>query len=354
MNKSHVTPNRRSTLRALALIPVVALTMTACSGSSSGGSAGGSSQAITVGSSQGSLKSGLGSRAKSRNITLLLSQSAGDPFWGKIQLGAQDAAKLFNINLKVQSSEGDANKYNELIGTAVAAKPDALAVVVDDPKHYTENICNASKAGIPVMAYNITQSGPVADCMLGFVGQNFEEVGFLLGQRLLKDDPKIGKGSVVFTPVEFPDQVYAVQRNAGVQRALDSVGAKTDTLGTGIDAATTLDKQTQYLLGHKNIAAIVPLGGTPNGTVVQAMSDSGVNVPVVGFDLGEKVVAGIESGKILAAADQQPYIQGFQTIAQLALKLDFGLSPATINSGGSSLVDKTNVSVVKELSATIR
>ncbi|TQE37973.1 hypothetical protein Sipo8835_06620 [Streptomyces ipomoeae] len=337
---------RISGWRALAVVPALALLAVGCS-----------NVADDTASASGkgtSLQSGLGSKAKDRKVTFLLPQDPGDPFWTTIAQGAKDAAQLLNLDLNMQTSSGDQSKYNDLIGSAVADKPAALAVVLDDPNKYTENVCAAQKAGIPVMTYNITQEGAVGDCTLGFVGQDFEEVGYLLGKRLLADHPDIGKGDTVLTPVEFPDQVYAVQRHAGVKRALDEVGAKTEILGTGIEDSAALDKITQYLLGHKDTAAVVPLGGTPHRNVVKAMEDSGVKVPVVGFDLAPQIVTGIESGAIDAAADQQGYVQGFQTVMELGLKLDFGLSPASINSGGSGLVDKSNVGIAKELAGKVR
>ncbi|WP_164903502.1 substrate-binding domain-containing protein [Nonomuraea polychroma] len=336
-------------------MPLLALALAGCSNASNGAGAGSSALSTepAAAASGAGLQSGLGGRAQNRKITFLLSQDPGDSFWGTISQGAKDAAELFNVELNLQTSQGDPGKYNDLIGSAVADKPAALAVVIDDPKRYTENVCAASKAGIAVLAYNITQEGDVAACTSGFVGQNFEEAGFLLGRRLIAE-AKLPQGAKVFTPVEFPEQVYAIQRNAGVQKALDAIGAKTEMVATGIDDAGALDKMSQYLLGHKDIAAIVPLGGTPHRNIEAAMTDVGVKVPVVGFDLSKPVIDGIKSGTILAAADQQPYIQGFQTVAQLALKLDFDLSPATINSGGGGLVDKSNVAIVEQLAGTIR
>jgi simple sugar transport system substrate-binding protein len=343
----HTVRKTRAAWAALALAPIIALT--ACGGGGGGGAGGGS----TPGGGAGGLESGLGSRAQDRNITFLLSQDPGDPFWSAIAQGAKDAAQLFNVKLNLQTGSGDQNKYNDLIGSAVTDKPAGLAVVLDDPNKYTENVCAAQKAGVPVLSYNITQTGEVGKCVLGFVGQDFAEVGSIVGQRLVQE-AGLKSGDTVFTPVEFPEQVYAVQRHAGVQRALDAVGAKSEIVGTGIESSAALDKLTQYLLGHKNIAAIAPLGGVPLKVIVKAMEDSGVKVPVVGFDLAPEIIQGIESGAIIAAADQQPYLQGFQPVAQLAMLLDFGLSPATINSGGAGLVDKSNVGPAKELAGKVR
>jgi simple sugar transport system substrate-binding protein len=332
-------------LCALTLVPLTILGLAACTR--------GGKKSSNNGSGTVSFSDGLTSRAKVRTLTFLMPQDPGDPFWGTIAQGAKDAAKMFNIQLDLQTVNNDPNKYNDAIGTLVAKKPAGMAVVIDNPDRYTENVCAAQKAGIKVIAYNITQTTAVSKCTEAFVGQDFAKVGEVLGQRLLSE-VKLNAGDTVFTPVEFPEQVYAVQRRAGVQKALDSAGVKTDGLGTGIEPSAALDKMTSYLVAHKNIKAIVPLGSVPFRNVVKAMKDAGIKVPVVGFDVAKEVIAGIKSGDIIAAADQQPYIQGFQTVAQLALALDFALSPASVNSGGAGLVDKTNVDAVSELAGKVR
>jgi simple sugar transport system substrate-binding protein len=301
------------------------------------------------------LKSGLGSHAKNRNVTFILHQDPADPFIGTIAQGAKDAAAMFNINLNLETALGDQVKYIDLVSKAAAGKPAGLAVVLDDPELYTAAVCKAQKAGIAVIAFNITQPGTaVAKCTLAFVGQDFRAVGRVVGERLLTDHPEIKKGDVVFAPVEFPGEYYAKERGGGVQEALNKVGAKLDVVGVDINDAGALAIMTQHLLARRDIKAITPLGGTPNRNVVQAMKDAGVTLPVVGFDVAPKIVAGIKSGAIDATADQQGYVQGFQTVAELALYLDFGLSPANINSGGSGLIDKSNLSAVEELAGTVR
>lgn len=332
-----------------ALAAVIVLVAGAC-GSDDDGDAG---QAGGGGSTQ--LEDGLGSRAEDRSVTFLMHQDPADPFHATIAQGAQDAAELFNIDLNLQSARGDRNTYVDLVSTAVADRPAGLAVVLDDPNLYTEPVCAAHEEGIPVIAFNITQpDSEVYDCTLAFVGQDFREVGRLVGERLLEEAPDIGQGDVVFAPVEFPEEYYAHERSGGVQEALDEVGATLDIIGTDIEDAGALDVMTQYLLGHPDIVAITPLGGTPHRNLPQAMADAGVQVPVVGFDVSPQVVDGIKSGVLIATADQQGYVQGFQTVAQLALYLDFGLSPANINSGGSALVDADNIEVVEELAGEVR
>jgi ABC-type sugar transport system substrate-binding protein len=50
---------------------------------------------------------------------------------------------------------------------------------------------------------------------------------------------------------------------------------------------------------------------------------------------------------------QEPYVQGFQAVAQLALFLDFGIEPFSINTG-AGVVDSDNIDQFKEVAETIR
>jgi simple sugar transport system substrate-binding protein len=305
------------------------------------------------------LESGLGSRAENRRIVFLADYAPSDPFWGTIQTGAMDAAALFNIELDFQfnqTTRGDVNEYNELIGTAVASGPAALAVVTRDPDVLTDNVCAAKEAGIPVMSYNITQGGEVGACMEGFIGQDFPTAGYLVGSEMVKA-AGIKSGDLVVLPVEQPDASYAQQRFEGVKKALDEVGAVYEVIEAGaVDQAEAKEKLTTWLVGNPTVKAIIPMGGTPHSIAVDAVNDAGLStadVKIGGFDIGEEVVAGIESGDILMAVTQEPYIQGFQTVAELALLLDFGIKPFSINTG-QGLVTKANVAEVKELAGKTR
>jgi simple sugar transport system substrate-binding protein len=57
----------------------------------------------------------------------------------------------------------------------------------------------------------------------------------------------------------------------------------------------------------------------------------------------QQVIDAITAGEDLGTADQQGYVQGFQSVMQGILSIDFGLLPANINSGGQGLVTKDNV-----------
>jgi simple sugar transport system substrate-binding protein len=304
------------------------------------------------------LDSGLGSRGKNRKVVFVMDNPPTDVFWGTIQTGAKDAAKLYNIDLEVAfTTEGaDAAKYNELIGTSAAKKPAAIAVVIRDESQFTENVCAAQKAGVAVMSYNVLAPGKVRDCVEGFIGQDFIAAGELIGDRMVKE-AGIKEGDLVLLPVEQPDASYAKERGAGVKKALDKVKAKYEVIQAGAKGdAEALENMTQWLVGHQTVKAIIPMGGTPHRNALKALEAAKLDpakVIVGGFDISKPITDGIAAGTIKAAVTQEPYIQGFQTVAELALFIDFGIQPFSINTG-AGIVDKANVATVAELAGKVR
>jgi simple sugar transport system substrate-binding protein len=288
------------------------------------------------------LSDGFGSRGKNRNVYFLTYYDpASDAFWNQILTGAKDAAKLGNLKFTTQTAEADTTKMTDLVNTAIATKPAEMFIPFNDPS-WENAACQASKAGIAVIAYNVPPAGVAKACIKGFVGQDFFTVGAIIGQQLIKQ-VSLKAGDKVLCPAEEPSQQYAIQRGGGVDSVLKTVGVKCTFLRTSGDDGPTLDALTTWLTANPTVKAIVPLGGTPHRNAVKAEDAASVKVPIIGFDTSPQVIAGIKSGRILATADQQGYIQGFQSVMQGVLFLDFALSPANINSGGNALIDKNTV-----------
>jgi len=326
---------RRAVLGAGAAALV--LLASACS-DNAGGSSGGDSSG---------LEDGFGSRAENRDAYFITYYDpAADAFWNQMSTGAKDAAELGNLNLTEQTAKDDVGTMTDLISSSIANDPAALFIPFNDPS-WEGAVCEAADAGIPVFAFNVPPANVAKDCVLAFVGQDFFEVGAIVGERLL-EEVDLRAGDKVLCPAEEPTQQYAIQRGGGVESVLKEVGVKCEYLQTTGEDGAALDAMTSWLNANKDVKAVVPLGGTPHRNAVQAEDAAGVKVPIVGFDTSPQVIDGIKSGRIIATADQQGYIQGYQTVMQAVLYLDFGLSPANINSGGNALIDKTNVDVLED------
>lgn len=294
------------------------------------------------------------SNLKPTKVTFIVYADASVEFFVPVVNGAKDAAKMFNVDLDVQYGDSDNVKQNNLIETAIANKVDGIAVSIPDDNAFDESICKARQAGIAVVSFNVDDSqGAKGNCRMAFMGQNFVDTGYLIAKRMITDNG-IKSGDLVLAPVEAPEAVYATLRYEGVKKAMDEVGATAELLGTGFNLADAQTAIAQYLIGHPETKAIIGLGSVPLTVSPAAVKDAKMNIPMGGFDLTNEIITGIENGTITATVDQQPYSQGFYAVAQLALYLNYGLYPSDMATGGLGLVDKTNVSKVKELVGTYR
>jgi simple sugar transport system substrate-binding protein len=290
-----------------------------------------------------------------KKVTMIIYAGQSVEFFIPVVQGAKDAAQQFGLDLDVQYSDGDPVKQNNQVETAIANKVDGLAVSIPDDNAFDENICKAMKAGVGVVSFNVDDSqGANGNCRMAFMGQNFVETGYLIAQRMIKDHG-IKSGDLVLTPVEAPEAVYATLRYAGVKKALDEVGAKSELLGVGFNLADAQTKIVQYLVGHPETKALIGLGSVPLTVAPKAVVEAEMDgLPLGGFDLTQDIITGIEGSTITATVDQQPYSQGYYAVAQLALYFKYGLYPSDMATGGMGLVDKTNVKTVKALVGTVR
>ena len=324
-------------LAAVAIASTAMLVLAACT----------AAENTAASSSTSGLESGFGARAENRDAYFITYYNpASDAFWAQILAGAEDAAKLGNLNLTHQTADADPATMVTLVQTAIATDPAVIFMPFNEGEAWVDVACQAHDAGITVVSYNVPAPETAGECVSGFVGQDFYEVGGIVGQALLDSD-KVAPGDKVLITAEEPDQPYALQRGGGAFDVLDEAGIgvlpQDQWLRVGGDDAGALDALTSWLVANPDVKAVIPVGGTPHRNLPAALDAAGLSdVTVIGFDTAPQIVQGLKDGVILATADQQGYVQGFQSTMQGVLSLDFGFSPANINSGGLGLItDKT-------------
>jgi len=288
------------------------------------------------------------------HFTVIIYDTAGNPWWKPAINGVNESAAALGVKVDIQYAENQPDKQNDLIETAITNKVDGIVLAFNVPDAYNKNVTKARAAGIPVVAFNIDDpKGAEGADRMAFMGQDFAVAGYLVTKRLIKDG-NLKEGDFVMCPVEHPEATYAKERYRGVKKALDEVGIKSEVLDTGaVSLEDTLNKLTQYLIGHKNASGILAMGGMPLSQSAKAVKDAGLKIPVAGFDLTKEIVQNIIDGTVIAAVDQQPYYQGAFPIMQLFLFKKYGLLPCEINTGGA-IVDKSTAKQVLALSGTYR
>lgn len=287
-------------------------------------------------------------------FTMVIYGTTGNPFWAKVVSGAEETAETLGVNVDIQYADNEPEKQNNILETAIANRVDGIGMIINLDDAYDKTVKKAIDAGIPVIAYNIDDTkGPDGNARLAFIGQDFVTAGYLITTRLI-ETYNIGSGDHVVCPVEHPEAVYAAKRYEGVKKALDEVGASSEVLDTGaVSLEDTLNKMTQYLVGHSDTDAILAMGGMPMEMAPKAAEEAGMDIPNAGFDITKTIINNILDGKSLATVDQQPYYQGSFTIMQLYMNQKYGLLPCNVNTGGA-IIDKSNAQVVLELADTVR
>jgi len=272
--------------------------------------------------------------------------SSGDPFHSVVKQGMEDAALVYGVSAQFLMSEGDNAKEVALMEQAIAGNPDGIGISIVDPVAFDDVIQKAINKGIPVIAFNNDDSG-TPNARLAYIGAAEKKVGYVLGkymQQFLK------KGDKIVIPEEVPGMSYAVNRSAGIIEAMNEIGVTAEELDAGYERAETTNRISAYLLGHKDVKGVVNVGGLTTeiaGMVVQDLKLQG-KVVVGGFDLLPQTGPAIKAGITKAVIDQQPYLQGYYTVVQLAM-MKFGKFAAFDIDTGRGIVNEKNINDVVDL-----
>jgi simple sugar transport system substrate-binding protein len=103
--------------------------------------------------------------------------------------------------------------------------------------------------------------------------------------------------------------------------------------------------------GIDGILATNSVGGLHAVEAVAGTHRAGT-VKIAAFDLGPDTLRAVESGKLLFAVDQQPYLQGYLPVVMLANRARYGLLPAQgdVVATGANFVTRENAAQALELS----
>ena len=304
----------------------------------------------TLGAQPGLADAHLKDPAATLKVNYIIHAACANVFYEPLLFGAKKAAEDFNIDLTIQCADGDLESHNDLIQTGIASGVDGIIDQMSVPDTFNDAIQKARDAGITVIAASIDDPGTARQA---FFGQNFVDSGYIIGQRMVKDHG-LGADDFCVCPVEFPELTYAVDRYAGVKRALDEAGVASEMIGVTGVVEDSLNTVTEYLIGHPDTTCIIGLGNTPTSVLPQAAEDAGMEgLPNGGFDVNPRIMENINAGLTTATMDQQPFLQGYLPVMFVALNQRYGIQPSDLNTG-VGIVDKTNADLATAYAGTYR
>ncbi|WP_433174361.1 sugar ABC transporter substrate-binding protein [Actinoallomurus sp. CA-150999] len=333
------TPTRfRAGSRILGTALAVALALSACS-STGGKKAEDKAMPVAAGKAT----------TPRMKITMVTHAPSGDTFWDIIQKGARAAAAKDNVQFQY-SNDVDPGKQATLVQNAIDSKVDGIAVTLPNPPALIPVIKKAVAAGIPVVAFNAGVDDWQKSGALMYFGQDETLAGQAAGKRLGTDGAK-----KVLCVLQEQGQVQLEARCNGVQKGFSGTTEKLYVTGTNMPSvrSTIAAKLKQ----DKSIDHVVTLGAPIALAAVQSVKDSGSPAKVVTFDTNPQLVQALQSKSVQWAIDQQPYLQGYESIDSLWLYKTNGnvIGGGQTTLTGPSFIDQSNLAqVAKYASAGTR
>jgi simple sugar transport system substrate-binding protein len=275
-------------------------------------------------------------------IAMITHAAPGDTFWDIIRAGADAAATKDNINLKYSNND-DPTQQAQLIQDAINSHVNAIAVTDPDPQALCPTIQKAKAAGIPLVMFNAGIDNWQSCGAMEYFGQDETLAGIAAGKRLAQAGAKH-----VLCVLQEQGQVQLEARCAGVKQGLGSEGTMTKLYVDGTDNSAMLSSMTAQLTQNKSIDAVITLGAPVALVAIQAIGQASSHAKLYTFDTNAAEIAKIKSGAVQWAVDQQPYLQGYESVDSLWLYLTNGdaLGGGQPVLTGPSFIDASNVATV--------
>jgi simple sugar transport system substrate-binding protein len=278
-------------------------------------------------------------------IAMVTHAAPGDTFWDIIRKGANAAAAKDNVTLKYSSDPSSGNQAN-LIQSAIDSKVDGIAVTMPDPPALEPVIKKAIAAGIPVVAFNAGIGAYQASGALSYFGSDESLAGQAGGKRAADEGFKN-----LLCVIQFQGQVQLEARCDGVKQTFTGNWQKIYV--NGADRPSEQSTIAAKLKQDPTIDFIVTLGAPDALAAINAVKDSASKAKVGTFDFNPQIPPKIQSGDLQFAIDQQPWLQGYESVDSLWLYKANGniLGGGKPTLTGPFLVDKTNVDFVGKFAA---
>lgn len=265
-----------------------------------------------------------------------------DPFFNAMKQGVDAAAKDYGVNVKWDSSDITGAALAQTIQTAEATNPDGMVIGDWYPTSEDGEIQSFASHGKPVVDMNAAGPDWQSKGFLAFVGMDNYQSGVMAADQFAAAGAT--KGLCVN---HIPGSPLTDSRCAGFKAEMAAKGGTTATLNIPYTDSTNPAAITQdikgYLTTHTGTNAVFTLGTPEAADAVGAIQSMGSSAKVGTSDLSNQVQSYIKSGKILFAVNQEPYLQGYYSVADLADYLKYHLALTGQVSTGPLAVTSSNV-----------
>jgi simple sugar transport system substrate-binding protein len=301
----------------------------------------------------------VGADGHSLTFAMVSHGGVSNPFWIVVIKGMEDACALLDANCQwLAEPDYGLEQMAGYWDDALALNPAGVGTTVPDPEVIRSGVERAAELGIPVVVFNTADPGAGTDTALPtlfYVGANEFTGGVSNARRVFAEAAAAG--------TEITRGVCTIQeqghsgleaRCAGVESVFDEMGVAIERLNITNNPEETAGILSDYFSANADTNAIFMLGPQPASGLNLYLTESGRaagEIFATSHDTSSEIYQMISDGFLLQTIDQQPYLQGYQSIMWLYLNSQFEMAPGGDIFTGPGVIDGTNVEAIVELTA---
>jgi ribose transport system substrate-binding protein len=255
-------------------------------------------------------------------------------FWKSIRAGAEKAGEETGVKIYWHGPEreGDREKQIQIIEDFIVQKVSGIVLAPNDNKALVPSVEKVFEKNIPCV---IIDSAIDTDKIVSFVATDNYKGGVIAAKRMGKI--LNGRGKIIVIKYA-PGSASTMKREDGFTNTIENEFPEIEIVDTkyGLDTVETALQATEDLLmRNTELDGLYACNESTSVGALRAMQSQGRSgkMKMVGFDAGELLIQGLESGVIDSLVVQNPYKMGYQGVKMVVTKLNGGEVPQQIDTG---------------------
>ncbi|AIQ53588.1 substrate-binding domain-containing protein [Paenibacillus sp. FSL R7-0331] len=290
-----------------------------------------------------------------RNIHMIVKMNKGD-YWNTVKLGAEAAAKEFNVNLtfKAPDSESMIDEQVAMVEDSITQHADAIILAASSYMGLAQVVDQAAYSKIPVISVD-AEVGSAK--VRAYVGSNGYEAGQKSAERLITLLNGTGEiGILNFTSASLNEQHVSGSIDYGARDADErekgflNYAARypnIDVVQISYTSSNTTEAEAltrQMLEKHPGLRGIATLNETASqgaGKVIQSQGLDNI-IKMVAFDSSPSMLELLQNGTVQATVIQNPFSNGYLAV-KYAVEAVQGMEVPERVDTGTKLIDLDNM-----------
>lgn len=259
-----------------------------------------------------SLDNGTSTKTKEKNsdsITIGLSVSTlNNPFFVTLSEGAKAKASELDAAITVVDAQDNASKQASDVEDLIQQKVDLILINPVDSAAVASSVESANAAGIPVITVDRSADGGE---VVSHIASDNTAGGKLAGEYLLE---LVGEGAKIVELEGVAGSSAARDRGDGFNQA---IAGKADVVAkqtANFNRAEGLTVMENILQANPDVVAVFAHNDEMALGALEAISATGKDIKVIGFDATDDAVAAVKAGTLSATVAQKPEIIGSKAI----------------------------------------